>query len=126
MRKNIAKSLVVGSLMLAIGFASFGPVASANTETKTKVQKVKKVKAIKAHKRTLPGRVVSVTGTTIVMTKGSKTYTIDATGVTPVDKKGAAVTFADIKAGDKISVRGMVAGTNVSGVLKLRDLNLPL
>lgn len=80
----------------------------------------------KGHKRTLPGKVISITGSSILMSKGNTTYTIDATGVTPVDRKGAAITLTDIKTGHKISVRGTVAGTTVTNILKLRDITLPV
>lgn len=146
MRKNVARSLMVGALVVVLGLPAFGSVASANTTTKTKITKEARIAArvqarlakanakaariaarkTKGHKRTLPGKVVSVTGSSIVMTKGNMTYTIDATGVTPVDRKGAAITVADIKAGHKISVRGTVTGTTISNILKLRDITLPV
>jgi|GEM_PF-1946557 hypothetical protein len=136
MQKNIARSLAIGSLMLALGLTSFSLVASAKTTkttkvktthvAKTKVVKVKKVKVAKGHVRTLPGKVVSVTGTTLVMTKGNVTYTIETTGVTPVNRKGATIALTDIKAGNQVSVRGTVTGTVVTKILKLRDITLPV
>jgi len=151
MQKNIARSLAIGALVLALGLPSFGSVASASVTTvKTKITKEARIAArvearaakiaakkarvaariaarqAKGHKRTLPGKVVSVTGTTILMSKGNTTYTIEAAGITPVDRKGAAITVADIKTGHKISVRGTVTGTVVTNILKLRDITLPV
>lgn len=128
MQKNIARNLAVGGLMLALGLTSFGSMASAKTtKTKTvKTVKVKTVKVVRGHKRTLPGKVVSVSTTSLVMTHGNKTYTIDVTGVTPVDRKGTSIALTDINAGNKISVRGTVTGTAVTNILKLRDITLPV
>jgi hypothetical protein len=114
--------------MLAVGLATLGAAtdASAKTVKKAKTTVVKKTKVVKGKKRTLPGKVSAVSGTTITMTKGNKTYVIETLGVTPVNRKGAAITFADIKVGHKISVRGTVAGTTVSNILKLRDVTLPV
>lgn len=132
MQKDIAKKVGVGSLVLVLGLTTFGSVVSAksvNAGTKVKVvhvAKVKPVKALKGHRRTLPGKVVSITGTTLVMTKGNKTYTVDVTGVTPVNRKGAAILLTDIKAGHRVSIRGTVTGTAVTNILKLRDITLPV
>ncbi|MFA7319113.1 MAG: hypothetical protein WC022_00740 [Parcubacteria group bacterium] len=146
MQKNIARGLLIGALVVALGLPSFGSVASASVTAKTKITKEARIAArvqartakaaakaariaarkAKGHKRTLPGKVVSVTGSSILMSKGNTTYTIDAAGVTPVNRKGAAITLADIKTGHKISVRGTVAGTTVTNILKLRDITLPV
>jgi len=123
MQKNITKRLAIFSLMLVIGLTSFGLAASAKSVAKTKTAKTK---MIKAHKRTLPGKVTAINGATITMKKGNQSYTINAAGVTPVDRKGTAIAISDIKIGHKISVRGTVTGTAVSDILKLRDITLPL
>lgn len=129
MRKNIMRGLIVGVLTLVVGLTNFGSMASAksiNATAKTKTVKVKTVKVPKGHKRTLPGKVVSVSGTTLVMTKGNKTYTVDVANITPVNRKGTAIALTDIKVGHKVSIRGTVTGLVVTNILKLRDITLPI
>lgn len=132
MRKNIAKGIVVGSLILGVGMTSFGSVANAESAqgfVKTKNSRslrAKMVKAQKGHKRTLPGRVVSVAGTTLVVERGKRTFTVEAAGVLPVDRHGAEITLGQIKPGHKVSIRGTVTGQSVVDVLKLRDVSLPV
>ncbi len=74
----------------------------------------------------MSGKVTAMSGTTITMKKGGQSYTIEASGVTPVNKKGASIAISDIKVGHQISVRGTVTGTTVSNILKLRDITLPV
>lgn len=128
MQKNIAKGLAVGSLTLIVGLTSFGSLASAKSINATPKVKNTHVttRVAKGHTRTLPGKVVSMIGTTLVMKKGNTTYTVAVTGVTPVDRKGAAIALTDIKAGHKVSIRGTVTGTAVTNILKLRDITLPV
>ena len=125
MRKKIARSLMVGSLALAIGLTGLGMVPNASAKTKvTHVAKTTKTKKVKSHKRTLPGKVTNVSGTTIIMKKGNQSYKIEASGITPVNKKGTAIAFSDIKIGNQISVKGTVTGTTVTNITKLRDITL--
>lgn len=125
MQKNIAKGLAIGSLILVVGLTSFGSIASAKSGKAT-TKSNEATYAPKGHKRTLPGKVVSVTGTTLVMTKGHKTYTVAVTGVTPVNRKGATIALTDIKAGHKVSIRGTVTGLSITNIMKLRDVTLPI
>lgn len=133
MQKNIAKGLAVGSLTLIVGLTSFGSLASAKSVNATpKVKnthvttRVATTHVAKGHVRTLPGKVVSMTETTLVMKKGNTTYTVSVTGITPVNRKGVAIALTDIKAGHKVSIRGTVTGTAVTKILKLRDITLPV
>ncbi len=119
MKYNLKKVLVVSGLAVIMGVTSFGPMVSASTTTTTKT-----VKTVKAHKRTLSGKVTSITGSTIKMSKGGQTYTIEASGVTPVNKKGAAISMSDIKVGHRITAKGTLSGTTMSSVTKLRDTTL--
>lgn len=117
MRKKIAKSLMVGFLALTIGLTSFGAATVALSKT---AHAAKTAKA-KVHKRTLSGKVTSISGTTVKMKKGKQSYKIEASGVTPVDKKGSDIAISDIKTGDSISVKGTVTGTKITKVTKLQD-----
>jgi hypothetical protein len=63
------------------------------------------------------GVVSSVSGSTIVMAEesdeGSASYTIDASAAT-IMNNGVAGSISDIKAGEKIFVKGATSGTNVT------------
>lgn len=133
MQKNIAKNLAVGSLLLVVGVVSFGSMASAKsihatTRVRSTVNNAHMVsRALGGYRHILPGKAVSaVTGTTLVMTSGDKTYTIDVSGITPMDRKGATIALTDILAGHSVSVRGTVTGTTVTSILSLRDVTLPV
>lgn len=77
------------------------------------------------HQRSLPGTVVSFDGTTLVLTKGVKTYTVTTTDTTKfVDRKWQAIDKTTIVAGHKVTLKGTVNGLNVDATM-VRDVSLP-
>lgn len=80
----------------------------------------------KTHKRTIPGKVISFDGTTLVMTKGNRTYTVTTDAATSfVDRKWKAIDKSLIVTGHKVTVKGMVTGLDVVAT-SVRDVNLPV
>lgn len=134
MKKNITKSLAIGVLTLVVGLTSFGSLASAKSTNATAKVKNTHITArvaakhvAKGHVRTLPGKVVSMDGTTLVMKKGNTTYSVTVSDKTPVvDRKGKTIILAKIEAGHKVSIKGTVTGVTVTNILKLRDITLPI
>ena len=77
--------------------------------------------------RHVTGTVVSVDGSTLVLTRGSKTFTVKTTGDTAfVNRKGDSIDKGDIKVGDRVTARGTVIGLVVDPTASVRDRSLPI
>lgn len=126
--KGMAVFVLVAVSAAGIGFgqAASAHVTGTDTPREQKVAKAKTYKAAKAHKRSIPGKVISFDGTTLVMVKGNKTYTVTTDASTSfVDRKWKAIDKNQIVAGHRVTVKGMVTGMNVAAT-SVRDIKLPV
>lgn len=75
-------------------------------------------------RRVTVGTVSEKTGSTITLTRGAKTYTINASTDTRVlNKTWNTIALSDIKVGDKIRVFGTIADTTISAKT-IRNISL--
>lgn len=120
----LTTGITVLTLILSIPHAD----ASSINKKQIKIHKTESAKTSEIN-----GSVLSINGNSITITKGKGTstiYTIDASGAS-VTKAGATTTVSSIVAGDKISVKGTIIGTNVTaetihinpGIINKRDKN---
>lgn len=117
-------------LMVVFGVLSVSQIASAKNTThlsgKERAAQARLNRTTKAHMRTIPGKVLSFDGTTLVMMKGNKTYTVTTTVTTTfVDRTWKAVDKNLIVPGHRVTVKGMVTGMNVVAT-SVRDIKLPV
>jgi hypothetical protein len=144
------KMLLLGGLALVVTLASGVSVASAKSDKSNLSPRERAVQAKlkrttpapKAHKRTIPGKVISITPETVTVTdantgasttsyfsmvirKGNKHYTVHTTATTGfVDRKWKPIAKTDILVGHKVTIKGMVTGTEVVANW-VRDVGLP-
>lgn len=127
-------ALAISGLALAIGASGFTLDASANTGNRGRIQRSHQERIVRTKKitteRIATGRRVTVgtvsekTGSTITLTRGAKTYTVNASTDTRVlNKTWNTIALSDIKVGDKIRVFGTVSDTTISAKT-IRDISL--
>ena len=123
-------------IVISLGVLGVGQLAYAKNTThlsgreraaQAKFNRTNRTASVpKSHKRTIPGKVVSFDGTTLVMTKGNKTYTVTTDGSTAfVDRTWKAIDKSLIVAGHKVTVKGTVTGLDVVAT-SVRDVSLPV
>lgn len=150
MQNASKKAVLVGSLAFAVAVAGAVPFANAQgnnsgsgkltteerqakkaaklAERQAKKQARLEARMNRVYKRTIPGKVVSFDGTTLVMTKGNKTYTVTTSATTQfVDRKWQAIDKSLIVAGHKVTVKGTYTKADRSKLtgLSVRDVALP-
>lgn len=152
-KKHMFTRAGLAFLVVSFGVLSVSQMASAHTPgnnlsgkekaAHAKTHKVSKsAKVVKAHKRTIPGKIVSITQgattvtdattgatttsyLTMVIRKGNKDYTVNTTETTIfVDRKWKAITQSDLKVGHKVTIKGVVTGSDVVANW-VRDVSLP-
>lgn len=133
MRKQTLLRVGLFLVVASFSFMSMGQTVSAKNADhlsgKEKAEQAKLKKATrmaKAHKRTIPGKVVSFDGVTLVMMKGNKTYTVTTDANTSfVDREWKPIDKSLVIAGHRVTVKGMVTGMNVVAT-SVRDIKLPV
>jgi hypothetical protein len=134
MKNNMRKALAISGMALAIGTSGFIIDASANSgsariqrshqERIVKTRRMENLSGAKHGRRTIVGTVSAIDGTTLTITKGSKTFTVNTNANTRIlNKQWKAVTFSDIKKDDKIRVFGTISA-DVITAKTVRDISL--
>ncbi len=132
MKKQMFVKAGLFSMAVCLGLMGVGQGAFAkNTahlsgkEKAAQVKLNKGTRVAKTHVRTIPGKVISFDGVTLMLAKGNKTYTVTTDASTSfVDRKWKAVDKAAIVSGHKVTVKGAVTGTSVVAT-SVRDIKLP-
>ena len=132
MKKQMFVKAGLFSMAVCLGLMGVGQGAFAkNTahlsgkEKAAQVKLNKGTRVAKTHVRTIPGKVISFDGVTLMLAKGNKTYTVTTDASTSfVDRKWKAVDKAAIVPGHKVTVKGAVTGTSVVAT-SVRDIKLP-
>ncbi|MEI6649914.1 MAG: hypothetical protein WCL23_00575 [Candidatus Moraniibacteriota bacterium] len=126
MKRNFRSIVSVGVVAVLVGVSLAG-VASAKSSVvhgksteahgnsvAAQAKNVTRVKGNqKTHNRTIPGKIASLGSNSFTMAKGNKVYSISTSSASFVNNHGVAITFADLKVGDKVNVKGTVTGTSV-------------
>jgi len=131
MKQNVRKALAISGMAVIIGTAGMTHYASAkNIYRKNSTYNEKAVKQgnvpHKTKNRAIPGKVLNVGTNSLEIRKGNTNYTIElGNQVALVDKFKNNITFADIKPGHKLRIRGTMDGNSITAT-SVRDISLPL
>jgi len=134
MKKNVRNALAISGLAFAIGTSGFIIDASANTGGNSRIQRSHQERIVRTRRvvteKTATGRhivmgtVSAVTDSTISLTKGAKTYTINTASDTRLlNLSWKTIALTDIKVGNKIRVFGAITDATVSAKT-VRDISL--
>ena len=132
MKKNVRNALAISGLAIAIGTSGFILDASANTSTGARVQRshqerilrTRKAEASTIGRRIVVGTVTAVSDSSITITSGSKTYTINTSDNTRfLNQSWKTISLSNIQTGNKIRVFGTIADTTVTAKT-VRDISL--
>lgn len=135
MRKYTRQTVAALAIAVALGGAGVDAAMAQTTNQKTKKVRIERVdkplkhrQELKTKTRTVPGIVESISDTGLTMKKGKKTYTVTYSATAAFvdrDWKALAGGKGDIKVGDKVRIKGTLAGTDVSANT-VRDISIPV
>jgi hypothetical protein len=138
MKQKVRRALAVSGIAIAFGAASFGGDAFAATREKNGAQKEVRTNNLfvnsatkntnlreRKRMRSIIGTVATdATEASFTLKKGDLTYTINIENAKIVNKKRETIAKTDIKAGDRVRIRGTVSGNTITATL-IRDISLP-
>lgn len=132
MKQNVRRVLAVSGMAIVIGASSFGYEASANISNngrhkqRTELRGKGQENRFWTKKRTIPGHITSINGTTITIARKNKTFTVNTDSNTKfLDRGWGLLALADLKVGDKVRVKGSILNTTITAQT-VRDISIPL